>query len=102
MATIAVGEVINYCADIADAVSVDFRPASGVECCILSCSSEQNDCEMAMTQGTIQAIFWYRLSVTNNWNINGNKFFINNTNYLRISNFSGYTGALSYSGIQIK
>tara|TARA_R110000824_G_scaffold165482_1_gene342079 strand:- start:12 stop:311 length:300 start_codon:yes stop_codon:yes gene_type:complete len=96
------GDIVNYCADQASGAAYDFQPAATVQVCIFSCSSETNDATMGLTDGTVQTTFWNKLMPTNSWQLNGTKFLIDNTNYLRITNTNAATQALGFSGIQIK
>lgn len=97
------GDTINYLIDLAPSGgNVNYQPASGVEIAVTSCSSERGDGQVSLTNSTIEIEHWYRSSTTSNWSNNGSRLMINNTNYLKLYNYSSATGTLGFSGIQIK
>tara|TARA_R110000744_G_scaffold339338_1_gene444490 strand:+ start:493 stop:792 length:300 start_codon:yes stop_codon:yes gene_type:complete len=96
------GDVVNSIIDIANGATVDFQPAATVDVAILSCSGEFTDLFIGITDGTIATVFWQRSAPAENFNNNGYKQMINNTAYLRMTNASGATRAISYTGVQIK
>jgi len=90
----AVGDVVNGFATAT--TFVDFRPAVGVEVCIMSVLGQEGDVEVGLYNG----VTYGQQNVADNSSRKFiERFMINNTNYLRIYS-NGQTG--SYTGIQIK
>lgn len=91
----AVGDVVNGFATAT--TFVDFRPAVGVEVCIMSVLGQEGDVEVGLYNGVTYG--QQNVNSSSGNTIFCERFMINNTNYLRIYS-NGQTG--SYTGIQIK
>jgi hypothetical protein len=91
----AVGDVVNGFATAT--TFVDFRPAVGVEVCIMSVLGQEGDVEVGLYNGATYG--QQNVNSSSGNTIFCERFMINNTNYLRIYS-NGQTG--SYTGIQIK
>ena len=99
----ASGDVVSQMVDIAAGGTSNYQPAASVEVCVMTAGGENANAIVRLTDGTEVNNHWEYASVTINWNINGSKLFINNTNYLQLHNPSGANPyVVSFTGIQIK
>tara|TARA_R110000822_G_scaffold152866_2_gene292329 strand:+ start:487 stop:777 length:291 start_codon:yes stop_codon:yes gene_type:complete len=95
----AAGDVVS---GISTTNSIDFQPASGVEC-MISCinGSDANYLYLKITDGV--TVSTSRFTNNNSFIANNGaniKVFINNTNYLNVTAGAGYP--VSYTGVQTK
>ena len=103
------GDVVSDVQSIAAGANMDFQPGAGVEVMITEIGSNQYigttpnkvpDLTVALFDGTYLAII-RRGSEVADWR-RPLKLFLNNTNYLRITNTAGVTASIGYTGVQTK
>jgi hypothetical protein len=88
----AVGEVINSVASVANNAYLTMQPGAGAEWTIDSIATASVTCTLYMTDGSNDVI----MDVTGSWtNLN---IRVTNTYYLRVKNTSGGTVYMGFSG----
>jgi hypothetical protein len=101
------GDVVSDIQSKTAGSDLDFQPAGSDEYMITEVGSDQRtgstpnktpDVNVILYDGAIESLIRYD---GERWDA-PLKLFINNTNYLRITNTSGSTAVLSYCGIQTK
>ena len=103
------GDTVSDIQSIAAGANLDFQPGAGVEVMITEITSNQvagttpnktPDLSVGLYNGTLFSNVRTAAEV-NDWR-RPLRLFINNTRYLRITNTSGSTASVGYTGIQTK
>lgn len=94
------GDVVSDVDSLANGANLDYQPAAGVQACITQAGGSGNACYTTLYDGTNECIIAGRATAFTDI-IPYIKIWVNNTNYLRLTNDSGGAIVMGYSGVQI-
>ena len=103
----AKGDVVSGVGSVAGLSSLTFQPAVGVEVMITSAGVGRMDtghpeCSVGLTDGANTGYFITYNTTAGDSNFGQLRIFLNNTNYLIITNPNASGTSYAYSGIQTK
>ena len=103
----AKGDVVSGVGSVAGLSSLTFQPAVGVEVMITAVGTERMDtghpeCTVGLTNGVNLGNFITYNTTAGDSNFGQLRIFLNNTNYLNITNPNASSTGYAYSGIQTK